>query len=217
VINYYNLGHAGSVENGNLYYFSWGAFLSSLTLWFETMKEYNDILLNEVGDYVRNSTARNPRFSKWTLLLVTNIIVMSAGANLHRKFCENNAELHKDLYFCNTAVFAIFLGAVSACLALGIVILETTNNGQERNRYLTVETIVSLLIFNSYIAGVSIITNSGGAGEKIGNLYYFTWITFLNSFSLSMDFLDIFLLQVKPIRQSQHSETQASASDSLLE
>ena len=48
-----------------------------------------------------------------------------------------------------------------------------------------VEAFSSFMLVPYYVFGVAIITYHNGPGAALGNLYYFTWLSFLLSFMLA--------------------------------
>merc|ERR1712194_103146 len=82
--------------------------------------------------------------------------------------------------FCSRTVFGIVLGAASTFMSLYVVGMKIATHKAP----FWVEAVFSVVLFVLYIFGVSFLTSSYGPGAPLGNLYYFTWISFFLSFML---------------------------------
>lgn len=162
----------GAVSNGNLYYFSWAGFFCSVKL---LVSYLNDVFNVDVGGELKT---RSARLTMWSAHLASSLVVMGASANFYDNTCgEGNDEGLK----CGRAIFGITLGSISTLLAVSIVGLKIAT---ARAPFL-VEAAVSVLLTIFYVFAVAFITSPDGPAAPLGNLYYFTWISFLTAFMLS--------------------------------
>lgn len=161
----------GAVSNGNLYYFSWAGFLCSVKLLISYL---HDVFNVDVGGELKT---RSARLTLWSAHLASSMVVMGASANFYDNTCgDGNDEGPK----CGRAVFGITLGSISTLLAVGIVGMKIAT---ARAPFL-VEAAISFLLTVCYVFAVAFITSPDGPAAPLGNLYYFTWISFLTSFLL---------------------------------
>lgn len=161
--------NVGAVDNGNLYYFSWAGFVCSILLLVSYLQDAFGI---NIRGELKN---RSPRLSLWSAHLATAIVVMGSSANFYDSTCglgENSK--------CSRAVYGIVYGALAT---LGAVMLVGMKIATGRAPFL-VETLVSFILVVLCGFGVAFITSQNGPGAELGNLYYFSWASFLTSFML---------------------------------
>jgi hypothetical protein len=159
----------GAVDNGNLYYFSWAGFVCSILLLTSYLQDAFGI--NVAGE-LRN---RSPRLSFWSAHLATAIVVMGSSANFYDSTCGLGRNEK-----CNRAVYGIVYGALATLGAVGIVGIKIATSKAP----FLVESLVALILVVLSGFGVAFITAQDGPGAELGNLYYFTWASFLTSFML---------------------------------
>lgn len=162
--------NVGAVDNGNLYYFSWAGFVCSILLLVSYLQDAFGI--NVAGE-LKN---RSPRLSLWSAHLATVIVVMGASANFYDSSCGLNQNGSK----CSRAVYGIVVGALATLGSVAIVGMKIATS---RAPFLA-ETLVSFILVILTGFGVAFITSQNGPGAELGNLYYFTWASFLTSFML---------------------------------
>eukprot|EP00557_Chaetoceros_sp_GSL56_P005094 CAMPEP_0176498420 /NCGR_PEP_ID=MMETSP0200_2-20121128/12308_1 /TAXON_ID=947934 /ORGANISM="Chaetoceros sp., Strain GSL56" /LENGTH=297 /DNA_ID=CAMNT_0017896619 /DNA_START=101 /DNA_END=991 /DNA_ORIENTATION=- len=160
----------GAVENGNLYYFSWAGFMTSIMLLAYYLQQAFGL---DVAGGIRN---RSARMTTWSALLSTSLVVMGSSGNYYDTTCGGVGQEVK----CDRAVFGIILGAMSSLISVGIVGMKIAT----RKAPFLLEAGASLLLVVLYGFGVAILTSQNGPGSALGNLYYFTWASFLESFLL---------------------------------
>lgn len=160
----------GAVENGNLYYFSWAGFMTSIVLLVNYLQQTFGL---DVAGGIRN---RSVRMTTWSALLATSLVVMGSSGNFYDTSCGGNDQKVR----CDRAVFGIILGAISSLVSVGIVGMKIAT----RKAPFLLEALGSLLLVVLYGFGVAILTSQNGPGSALGNLYYFTWASFLESFLL---------------------------------
>lgn len=164
----------GAVMNGNLYYFSWAGFITSIIISVSFLRSVYHV---DVAGEIR---ARSARLTYWAGLLAASMVVMGAAANIFDADC-NVEPRYQTEKFCNRTAFAIAvgsLGTVSSLLIVGLKIATATAPFK-------LEAFLSVFIFIMDAFGVAFITSSYGPGAPLGNLYYFSWGSFVASFFLS--------------------------------
>lgn len=164
-----------TIVNGNLYYFSWAGFVTSILLLTGYLRAVFGVDL--VGE-VKNRAAR---LTLWAGFLACQLVVMGACANLLDKDCASSASA-----FCKRTKFGIALGAVGTFFSLIVVAMKMITSVAP----FVVEGVLALLmcIMNGF--GVAFLTSAQGPGSPIGNLYYFIWLSWLCSFMLVASVLD---------------------------
>jgi len=162
----------GAVESGNLYYFSWAGFVCSVLLMVNYLRHVYNV------DVTSGLQSRASRLTSWSGLLSTSLVVMGSSANFYDVTCGGDYAYEDGK--CSRAVFGIVLGALATLSSVGIVGMKIATT---RAPFL-VEAGVSSISLVLYGFGVAFITSQQGPGAPLGNLYYFTWISFLVSFLL---------------------------------
>lgn len=160
----------GAVESGNLYYFSWAGFICSVIL---LVNYFRHVFNVDVATEIRT---RSARLTSWSGLLATSLVVMGSSANYFDTTCGGEQDEK-----CSRAVFGIVLGAIMTLSSVGIVGLKIATTKAP----FLIEVAVSVLSIIMYGFGVAFITSQKGPGAPLGNLYYFTWISFLVSFLIA--------------------------------
>jgi hypothetical protein len=161
----------GAVQNGNLYYFSWAGFVCSIILLVSYLRHVFGV---DVAGEIRT---RSVRLTTWSALLSTSLVVMGASANYYDTMCGGGGGNQS---VCSRSVFGIILGAISTLSSVGIVGLKIATSKAP----FLLETGVSFLLVILYGFGVAFITAPNGPGSPLGNIYYFTWGSFLAAFSV---------------------------------
>merc|ERR1711982_104896 len=95
--------------------------------------------------------------------------------------------------FCKRTLFGLSIGSISCFIGLIImlgILLGTKGSSKKKNNnvvnhnvnaILQIEVVFSFMITVSWAFAVSYITGVHGPGTNIGNLYYFTWISFFSA------------------------------------
>jgi cytochrome bd-type quinol oxidase subunit 2 len=160
-----------TIVNGNLYYFSWAGFVTSVMLCVAYLRSAFGV------DLAGEISQRAKRLTTWSGLLACQLVVMGSSANIFDKDCTS--QLQSDA-FCARTKYGISLGAIGTILSLGVVAMKMVTSVAP----FVVEgclTIV-LCIMNGF--GVTFLTSAKGPGSPIGNLYYFTWLSFITTIML---------------------------------
>jgi len=161
----------GTVQNANLYYFSWAGFVCSVTLSVSYLKAVLDV---DIPGEIRT---RSARLNLWSSLLATSIVVSGSSGTILSADCRSE---DSDKSFCSRTIFGIVLGVVTALMSFYVVGLKIATSKAP----FMVEVLFSNASFLMYIFGVGFLTSSYGPGSPLGNLYYFTWLSFFVSFML---------------------------------
>jgi hypothetical protein len=157
-----------TIDNGNLYYFSWAGFVTSVLLGVDYLKSHFGL---DIADEIQSRAAR---LSFWASLLACQLVVMGSSANIFEMDCLPQTQ--SDAY-CSITKFGIALGCMGTLVTLGIVSIKMVTTVAP----FLIEGVLSLLLSIMNGFGVAFITSADGPGAPIGNLYYFTWLSFLSS------------------------------------
>jgi hypothetical protein len=159
--------------NGNLYYFSWAGFVTSILLMVSYLRHAFGV---DVVGQVRNRAAR---LEVWAGFLASAVVVMGSSARVFKDESCSAA----DSMFCMRTKFAVAVGALGFFFSLGAVGMKMLTTSAPFAIEFAMAAI--LCVVNAF--GVSYITSPTGPGSNIGNLYYFSWIGFLCSAVLLAD------------------------------
>jgi hypothetical protein len=162
-----------TIVNGNLYYFSWAGFVTSILLVISYLRGVFGV---DVYGEVKN---RSARLTQWSGLLACQLVVMGACANILDKNCSGYEE-YVDPSYCQRTKFGITVGALGTIVTLGVVAMKMLTQIAP----LAVEGLLSLFLAVMNGLGVTYLTSPAGPGSAIGNLYYFSWLSFLCCFML---------------------------------
>jgi len=164
----------GAVSNGNLYYFSWAGFVTSITTFISYLRSALNV------DVAGEMKSRSARLNIWAAHLAASLIVMGSSANLLDRYCESE-DSYKGGEYCRRTVFGIVLGLLSTLFSFIIIGMKIATSKAP----FLIEASSSFALLVSFGFAVAIITSQKGPGAPLGNLYYFTWIAFFTSFLLS--------------------------------
>jgi len=157
-----------TILNANLYFFSWGAFLSNVY-----------IIGHHAKDYGANITKTPPNTVSWFGLTMCSIVVLGANTKYLNEFCDDN-NMTSD---CRRTKYGIALGATGFFFGALMTIMCKCAIEQ------LYELVVSAILFVMYIFGAGYLTFGGGPGTFVGNLYFFTWIGFMITLFLTQNLL----------------------------
>ena len=161
---------SNAVQNANLYYFSWAGFITAVILMVSFLRDATGI------DMIENVQSRGQRLQYWGAFLATAIVVLGGAARTLADDCPDDGKPG----YCPKTVFAITVGTFG-CFLAGLVILSKVVNytavAGPAPFLLELGSSVFLTIMNAL--GVAYTTSAGGPGSQIGNLYYFSWGSFL--------------------------------------
>jgi len=158
----------GAVFIGNMYYFAWAGFINSIFI-------LSSFIESVYGFNVRQTMrSRSSSFTYWSSLLVTSMIVMATSSNIYNTNCDVPAE-DKPQPFCSRTVLGVSVGTIGVIFALAIVAMKISLGAVP----FLIEIVLNLLLFILYTLEIAFVTDVEGPGAPLGNLYYFSWISFL--------------------------------------
>lgn len=102
---------------------------------------------------------------------------MGASANIFDKDCAN---IDTSSSYCKRTKFGIALGAIGTAFSLGVVAMKMLTSIAP----FVVEGVLALFLCIMNGFGVAFLTSAQGPGSPIGNLYYFSWLSWCCSFML---------------------------------
>ena len=156
----------GGVNLGNLYYCSWAGFLCICSL--------GSMYIEDVfGINVRNKMKQKSNsFLYWSGLLVASIIVMGTCSELYDSNCDapNDEKIQP---FCRRSVYGIVVGTIGVILSLAIIVMKMAFAAP-----FLFEVGTAGILFTLYMFEVAFLTTPSGPGSPLGNLYYFSWLSF---------------------------------------
>lgn len=155
-----------TIVNGNLYYFSWAGFVTSIMLIIAYLRGVFGV---DLAGEIKN---RSARLTLWSGLLACQLVVMGASANIFDKDCGGGVQAGA---YCKRTKYGIALGAIGTIFALVVVGMKMATAIAP----FVVEGAISLLLCIMNGFGVAFLTSAQGPGSPIGNLYYFSWMSFL--------------------------------------
>jgi hypothetical protein len=168
------------ILNANLYFFSWGGLVMS----YLVLVSY----LNEC--YIKNKNKNLLSFdntSAWGWLCLTSFITMVSSVRLYTAIA---CHIHFAVS-CPRAAWGISLGVLSGLLAVIPPICHAYMTSDHVPKYL--EAIISVINVIMWTFGIAYLTFGTGPGTPMGNLYFFTWGSFLLAVYLVSNSLSPFL------------------------
>lgn len=165
---------ADAVENGNLYYFSWAGFITSIVLLVSFLRDAFGV------DVAGTVNRRTDRLQWWAALLAASIIVMGSAAQVHSSDCQADRDNGESDSYCRKTKWAIAAGTLSmafCALVISTKVFKYTATAAATPFMLEVGVSFFLTIFNAFAVGYT--TSADAPGSSIGNLYYFSWAMFL--------------------------------------
>lgn len=128
----------------------------------------------DLAGEVKNRAAR---LTLWGGFLACQLVVMGASANIFDKDCAN---LDPSSAYCKRTKYGIALGAIGTTFALVVVAMKMLTSIAP----FVVEGALALILCIMNGFGVAFLTSAQGPGSPIGNLYYFSWLSWFCSFML---------------------------------
>lgn len=187
----------GAVYAGNLYYFTWGGFLLSIVICAAVVEEIYSI------DIVHEMNNRSTSFAYWVGLLTTSIIVMAVAADIYNRQCDDdNQDVSKS--YCKRCAFGIASGVIGVIFALVVVALKMAIGVAP----FLLETGLCVMLILLFIFEVGYVTDDEAPGAPLGNLYYFSWLSFFLSLGVAKACYEDFLTA-----QDEMEETELPATD----
>ena len=161
--------------NGNLYYFSWAGFVTSVILFVSYLREVFGVDL--VGS-VRN---RSARLSLWAGFMASALIMTGSAARVLNDDCKPNVDFTGG--YCRRTTMAVAIGSAGVVLSFVVIAFKFLTHSAP----FYFEFVSSILLALSNAFCVAYVTSAKGPGSSIGNLYYSSWTTFLCSALLAAD------------------------------
>eukprot|EP00525_Craspedostauros_australis_P011792 CAMPEP_0198121488 /NCGR_PEP_ID=MMETSP1442-20131203/32297_1 /TAXON_ID= /ORGANISM="Craspedostauros australis, Strain CCMP3328" /LENGTH=321 /DNA_ID=CAMNT_0043780305 /DNA_START=211 /DNA_END=1176 /DNA_ORIENTATION=+ len=161
-----------TIVNANLYYFTWAGFVTVILLLVGYLRAVFGV---DLAGEIQN---RSSRLTMWGGMLACALVVMGSSANILQRDCSGE-DPESDL-FCRRTLFGVAVGAISTIFSLGVVGMKMATTTAP----FVLEIIFAILLIFLNAFGVAFITSPKGPGTAIGNLYYFSWLSFLCSVAL---------------------------------
>ena len=203
--------NTNQVSNGNLYYFSWAGFVLSIVLFVSYLRSAYGL------DLVESLKERSSRLSYWSSLLAATMVVMGSSTRIWIHDCkdgndgsDNNSE--EQLFtsaYCTRTKFAIILGSGGVFFSLVVVSVKLLFSTAPYALEFALSSLLTVL--NTF--GVAYITSNSGPGRAIGNLYYFSWISFILSAVIAVECFNS--SKSSEARNVQHRKIQDNPSSSV--
>ena len=172
---------SNSVQSANLYYFSWAGFVTSLILLVGFIRDSFGF------DAMGTLHAQGKRMQWWAALLACSIVVMGSASQTLGLDCRGD-DRQKPSGYCPKTRFAIAVGTIGSLLSLLVIssqVIKYTAGVANTPFLLELGSSALLTILNAL--GVAFTTSASGPGAGIGNLYYFSWASFLLSAVLGVE------------------------------
>jgi len=212
----------GAVRNGNIYYFSWVAFLNGLYLAACYVKSVHQIDITQRCRDISSASSSPATFVYWFMLLLSSLIVMSTSVSLRLKNCSMNANADDGgttfgQPYCSRTVMGISIGGVATILSLTTVAMM--NHLSTMNVPFLGEVGLVALLFVLYGFEVAYVTDGSGPGAPLGNLYYSSWISLLLTLKIGLVCHDAYVQVQDAIveRVNSFDEIQMNGSDVGME
>lgn len=119
--------------------------------------------------------SRSSSFTYWSALLVSSLIVMGTSADIYNRNCDVD---DREQPYCSRTVLGVTVGTMGVIFSLAVVAMKLTLGAAP----FLVEVALVVLLLILYIVEVAYVTDIQGPGSPLGNLYYFSWISFLLTF-----------------------------------
>jgi len=222
------LAMAGTdIWNANLYYSSWASFILCAYLWVDvfTLTDRRGTLKADVAGPYSSSRRLQPDnvFTKrWSLLLLTSVVLMSASIGTYTSpSCKGT--LLKQTSYCTRALLGILIGGLFQILiGLGVASLYRLSemspallnsqlrrsrgtlappasiavlSARKRNLGTTSAAVLSLIV-QAVNAGLLTSPTGGGPGNISGTLYFGSWLGFALAFEMCLRYLELFSTSV---------------------
>ena len=162
----------GAVAFGNLYYFGWAGFGCGVALGLNFLRTVYYL------DVTEEMNVRADRLNLWVSNLVVGLVMIASAANVFDYVCNGDTLGTK---FCNRSLLALLVGMTGAAVSIVVVGMKIANSWETS---FGVEFGFSTFLFLVNSFSLSLVTSEDGPGAKLGNLYYFSWLSLLLPFFL---------------------------------
>ena len=106
-----------TVLNGNLYYFSWASFVTSISLLVSYLRSVFGL------DLLAAASSRGRRLELWGGMLACSLVVMGSSANIFQIDCKPVTPTELQVY-CTRCKFGISIGTIGSFFAIVVVALK---------------------------------------------------------------------------------------------
>lgn len=185
----------GAVDIGNLYYFSWAAFINAILVLANYVETTFGI------NFRQTMRSNSSSFTYWAALLLTSLIVMGTSSEIYGRNCASVADVNKQEPYCGRGVLAITVGTVGVIFSLIIVAMKITLGAAP----FLFEVGMGGMMFLFYVIEIIYVTDIQGPGSPLGNLYYFSWISFMLTFMVGKACYEDFVEAQDIIEQQQNA------------
>lgn len=169
---------SNAVQNANLYYFSWAGFITSVMLMVSFLRDATGI------DMIENVQSRGKRLNFWGAYLATAIVVLGGASRTLHSDCPDEDKPG----YCPKTTFAIVVGFFGCLLSILVIVSKVVNIAAiSGSMAFMLELGSSVFLTIMSALGVAYTTSAGGPGSQVGNLYYFSWGSFLLSSVLAAE------------------------------
>jgi hypothetical protein len=198
---------SNQVLNGNLYYFSWAGFVTAIILLVKFLRSAFGVDL--VGE-VRNRAAR---LTLWAAMLASAMVVMGSSARVLNEDCSAANDTNFTDTYCKRTKFALSLGVIGLILSMVVVGMKMLTSTAP----FMVEFAISIVLAIMNAFGVAYITSAKGPGSAIGNLYYFSWISFLTAAFLAAECFNQFTGRAGTAASTGAADSNGTNGDTSME
>jgi hypothetical protein len=164
---------SNAVENGNLYYFSWGGFILSVVLFVSFLRDAFGV------DMVGHARQHGVRLQWWAALLAASVVVLGSASQVLSQDCHGEEAVGSAKY-CRKTKWAIsggFFNMLLCGLVITAKVFKYTTIEAATPFLLEMAVSIFLTVINVFVVGY--VTSADSPGSAIGNLYYFSWAMFL--------------------------------------
>lgn len=185
----------GAIAYGNQYYFAWVALFTCFVI---TQNMVATMFGINVAESIKT---RSKSFSYWMALLFSSVVVMGSSAEYHGRQCGGMDERPQP--FCSRCVFGITVGVIGVFFSGGIVVMKIVHGLASP---FLIEVGICLWLALLYLFEVGFVTDNKGPGAPLGNLYYFSWISFLLTIGILNACHEDYLEAQQPHQQVSQTE-----------
>jgi hypothetical protein len=161
--------------SANLYFSSWGGFIMSFIVLVKYIEEKYG-----TSNHLKMITGTQ---ISWVSLCMTSFIVMVSASRFYIAECFS---FSRESSMCRRTAYGISLGVISIIISVlwaASSLCRSTQSAIE-----LVESISSIILCIMWTFGVAYITfGSSAPAASVGNLYFFTWGSFVISALLAMN------------------------------
>lgn len=186
----------GAIYSGNMYYFGWASFINGIVI-------ASSYIESVYGIHVRNSMRSNSTsFTYWVALLAAMLVEMGTSSNIYNRNCDID---NKPQPFCQRTVLAISIGTIGVVLSLMIVVMKMVCGAAP----FLFEAGTACFLFAMCVMELVYVTDAQGPGSALGNLYYFSWLSFLLTLMVGKACHEEYIEAQQIVEQQQQTANQS--------